>query len=130
MRSTIARTQSKSMKLAYGPSSSWYWKRQIYRISGLHENCPRTRKFTHETFTRRQTRNDTSRCNSLEDVLRIPRNEMTVINDVSLSFYKLFSFSIAISYSINTERKTYIFPNYCSQAGDPQQPIPTHLIYE
>ena len=60
-----------------------------HRIASLHENGSRTHKLAHKAFTRRQVADNTARCNPLERVLAVPRNEVAVVDDVLFAFAEL-----------------------------------------
>ena len=65
-----------------------------HRIPCLQKHSPRARELTNQPLTRREIRHDPTRSYSLEDVLRIPSHQVTVIDDVSFSIRKLYCVNI------------------------------------
>ena len=61
------------------------------RIPRLHKDCSRPSEFADQTFASHHVRHNAARCNALEDVLAVPRNEVTVVDDVLLVFLQLIA---------------------------------------
>lgn len=58
-------------------------------IACLHEHSPRTSELAHKTFAGADTRDDSSACDALHDVFAVPRNEVTIIDDILLLWLEL-----------------------------------------
>lgn len=82
-RSTGAALHTASSSLSSHPLGESGW------VPCLQEDGPGTGKFAHEPFSGCHTGNNTPRGDALKDVLRIPRNEMAVIDNISLAFLEL-----------------------------------------
>ena len=67
------------------------WLRKTYRVPRLHKDSAWSSELAHETFPRRQTRNNTSRSDPLKDVFSIPSHQMAIVNDVSFALRHLLS---------------------------------------
>jgi hypothetical protein len=63
------------------------------RVPRLHKDCTRSCKFTHQPFARVHIRQYTTRGDPLEDVFAIPRNQVSIVDDVLFVFLKLSSIS-------------------------------------
>jgi hypothetical protein len=59
------------------------------RIPRLHKHRARARKLTHQPLASVHIRQDPARRHALEHVFAVPRNEVAVIDDVLLVFFKL-----------------------------------------
>ena len=66
-------------------------RRKRLRIPRLHENRPRACELTNQTLPGHHIRYDAAGCDALEDVLAVPRNEVTVVDDVLLVFLQLIA---------------------------------------
>ena len=64
-----------------------------YRISGLNEDSARSGEFTYQTFSRGEPRDDTTRGDPFEDVLRVPSNKMAVVHNIPFSLGQLICIS-------------------------------------
>lgn len=87
-------------------------------VSRLHEHCSRSRELAHQTFTGREIANNTSGGNALEDVLAVPGDEVTVVDNVFLAFSKLSRSQLSPRYARRTG--TYVFSDDSTEALDPQ----------
>lgn len=77
------------------------------RVSRLHEHRSRSRESTHQALTRRQVADNAAGCDTLEVVLAIPRYQMAVVDDVSLSFAELKSQVSSDEHHINTTEESW-----------------------
>jgi hypothetical protein len=66
-----------------------------HRIASLHEHSSRTDELAHKTFAGSQIADDTARCNSLERVLAVPRDKVTIVDDVFFAFAELISIEVS-----------------------------------
>ena len=63
---------------------------ESWRIPRLHEYCPWTGELAYQPFTRCDARNDTSAGHALHHILGVPCYKVAIVDDVFLTFYKLF----------------------------------------
>lgn len=59
-------------------------RRKCRRIPRLHKHRPRPRELADQPLAARKTANDTARGRTLEDVLAVPGDEVSVVDDVFL----------------------------------------------
>jgi hypothetical protein len=64
-------------------------KRGVTNIASLHKDCARPSEFAHKAFTSSQVADNTAGRNTLERVFAIPRDQMSVVDDVLLAFAEL-----------------------------------------
>lgn len=64
---------------------------ELPRIPRLHEHSSRTREFADQSFSAAYTRNDTTARYTLHDIFAIPSHEVTIVDDVLLTFDELYS---------------------------------------
>lgn len=79
---------------------------------------PRACEFADQALTGTQIGDYPATCNTLQDVLGVPRNQVAIVDDVLLTLLKLFWVSITSSVVMMT-RQAHIFADNGSQAADP-----------
>jgi hypothetical protein len=62
---------------------------KLRRVSRLHEHRARPRELTNETFPGAHVANDTTTRHPFQDVVAIPRDKVSVIDNVLFAFAKL-----------------------------------------
>jgi hypothetical protein len=60
-----------------------------HRVTRLHEDSSRPSKLAHEAFTCGQVADNSTGRNTLERVFAIPRDQMSVVDDVLFAFAEL-----------------------------------------
>lgn len=57
---------------------------QLLRIACLHEHCAWAGELADKSFASSKAAHDASRCHALNDILTVPRNQVTVVDHVLL----------------------------------------------
>lgn len=98
------------------------------QVSRLQIHRARSLKLTGQTFTRTESRNDTTRGNALNLVLAVPSNKMTIVDEVCLTILELESINpyqhgIQRIFSVKLTSFLIIAPKLCIQSN----PVPEIL---
>ena len=62
---------------------------KTYGVPSLHEHSTGSGELAHQSFTSRQSRDDTARSYTLKNILRVPGDQVAIVHNISLSIRKL-----------------------------------------
>lgn len=66
-----------------------------YRVPGLDKHSSRPRELAHQAFRRCEARDDPARCDTFHYILRVPCDQVPVVDNVLLSFHELPKASVS-----------------------------------